>query len=251
MNDPILNKLLQSPPNLAELKDLIGQSSFFTTSTGYSDRQYSQLIDVILGFKIVEIEKQLLEIYRPYNKTTDPTGKTKQYVGTQAWIGLNPQILQTPYNEILNFLALLQKYSPKILVDLGEGYGRVGLVMKALMPEAEFLGYEIIDSRLVEAERIFKLLGLDNCKMSNANILEEDFEIPVADIYFIYDFSDPHDLKKILNRISKKLYQDKFFIVAKGEGIRSMIQLKYPEFWASHGVIHDEKWSLYSSYCDL
>lgn len=50
---------------------------------------------------------------------------------------------------------------------------------------------------------------------------------------------------------SSKMYRDHFFVVAKGEGVRSLIQLRYPEFWAAHGAVHKEGWSLYSSFQDL
>src|SRR5690606_7300103 len=140
--------------------------------------------------------------------------------------------------EISSFLGYFQKHNPKTIVDLGAGYGRVGIVMNAIFPEANFIGYEILDLRLLEARRMFDLLELKNCEMRSQNILEKDFEIPKADVYFIYDFSDPHDLKVILKRLSAKLRKERFFIVAKGEGVRSLIQLKFPEFWVCHGVVH-------------
>ena len=68
---------------------------------------------------------------------------------------------------------------------------------------------------------------------------------------FLYDFGDPHDQRVFLDRFSEKISQDKFFIVVRGNGMRSLIQNKYPEFWACNGVIHAEKWSLYSSDIDL
>ena len=216
-----------------------------------NSRSFSRDLDKRLGFKISQIESKLLKKYRAFDKTTDNSNKKKHFSGTETWIGLHPQVLQTPYSEITHFFSYLKNKKIKKVVDFGAAYGRIGLVLAALHPEAEFVGYEILEMRFNEAVRVFETLGLDQLSMSNENILEESFIVPDADIYFIYDFSDPHDLRVILKKLSKKLFDDNFYLVAKGEGIRSLIQLKYPEFWSCNGVIHEEKWSLYSSVEDL
>lgn len=223
-------------------------SHFFTMK---NSRAFSRELDKRLGYKISQIERKLLKKYRAFDKTIDNSNKKKHFAGTETWIGLHPQVLQTPYSEITHFFSYLKGREINRVVDFGAAYGRIGVVLAALHPEAEFVGYEILESRYNEAQRVFKTLELDNLSMSNENILDESFEIPDADIYFIYDFSDPHDLRVILKKLSAKLYEDNFYLVAKGEGIRSLIQLKYPEFWSCNGVIHEEKWSMYSSIEDL
>lgn len=223
-------------------------SQFFAMK---NSRSFSRELDKRLGFKISQIERKLLKKYRAFDKTIDDSNKKKHFLGTETWIGLHPQVLQTPYSEITHFFSYLKGREINRVVDFGAAYGRIGVVLAALHPEAEFLGFEILESRFNEAKRVFSSLELENLSMSNQNILEESFEIPKADIYFIYDFSDPHDLRVILKKLSAKLFEDNFFLVAKGEGIRSLIQLKYPEFWSCNGVIHEEKWSLYSSVEDL
>lgn len=214
-------------------------------------RSFSRDLDKRLGFKISQIESKLLKKYRAFDKATDESSRKPHFIGSETWIGLNPQVLQTPYSEITHFFSYLKNKKINRVVDFGAAYGRIGLVLAALHPEAEFLGFEILKMRYDEAIRIFNALGLDKLSMSNENILDESFVVPQADIYFIYDFSDPHDLRIILKKLSEKLFKDDFYLVAKGEGVRSLIQLKYPEFWSCNGVIHEEKWSLYSSKEDL
>lgn len=214
-------------------------------------RKFSRNLDKDLGFKISKIERKLLTKYRAFNKNIDDSNKKKHFAGTETWIGLHPQVLQTPYSEITHFFSYLRNQEISSVVDFGAGYGRIGIVLSALYPKARFIGFEIVKERCDEGSRVFKTLGLDNCKIQNINILEEDFIVPKADIYFIYDFSDPHDLRIILKKLSSKLYKEPFYLVAKGEGIRSLIQLKYPEFWNCNGAVHEENWSLYSSMSDL
>lgn len=214
-------------------------------------RSFSRDLDKRLGFRISQIESKLLKKYRAFDKTSDSSNKKKHFEGSETWIGLHPQVLQTPYSEIIHFFSYLRNKDIKKVVDFGAAYGRIGLVLAALYPDAEFTGYEIVEKRSSEATRVFGSLGLSRLSMRNQNILDECFELPSADIYFIYDFSDPHDLRVILKKLSEKLYKEDFYLVAKGEGVRSLIQLKYPEFWNCNGVIHEQNWSLYSSKEDL
>lgn len=226
------------------LRELIKEPKFFGLPMSGSDFEQSHLLDKILGYKIEKIENKLSKDHEDYYKTRLKQGES------QRWFGLHPQTLQTPFSEILDFLLLLKKYHINKVIDLGAGYGRVGVVMQSIFPKASFIGHEIVAQRVEEGNRIFQKLELDNCKLVNEDLLQLE-GIPNADLYFIYDFSEYEDVRKLLNIFSKKMYKDRFFIVARGEGIRSMIQLKYPEFWAAHGAIHSKKWSIYSSFTDL
>lgn len=225
--------------------------SFFSHTSDVHPRIQAKKIDSILGFRTKRIEQQLLKKYRAYYKVDDIGNGKELRPGSQTWIGLHPQVLQTPYSEILHFFWLLRKHEIKSVVDLGSGYGRVAIVMKSIFPKASFLGYEIVDVRVRESRRMFEQLQLSNCEILEEDILQDDFNLPTADLYFIYDFSDPKDIRQILSKLSQRLRSERFFLVAKGEGIRSLIQLKFPEFWAVHGAIHRKNWSLYSSYVDL
>lgn len=237
--------------NYHELKGLIQTPSFFKKFAHLTAREHSKELDKCLGLRIPKIEMNLVKEYRPYFMTEDHSNKKQHYKGTETWIGLHPQVLQTPYSEICEFFNMLRDFEIKKVVDLGAGYGRIGIVANAFFNQVKFIGYEILSERLDEANRIFDLLELENCQMINENILEETFKLPDANLYFIYDFSNPLDLRVILKKISQEFSKKEFFIVAKGEGIRSLIKTKYPEFYAKNGVIHSKNWSLYSSFVDL
>jgi len=251
------NTLINKKSSPFELQALVRDPKFFTLPVGSGPKTQSKIIDKILGYRIAKIEQKHLKQYRAFYRPPSHDDKDnkdnskKHYEGTQTWVGLHPQVLQTPYSEILTFLQILRRYEPKSIVDLGAAYGRIGLVMNSILPNATFTGFEIMDNRVNEARRMWDLLGLTNCSIIKQNILAEEFELPAADIYFIYDFSDMLDVRQMLKKLSKKLYNDRFFIIARGDGIRSLMQLKFPEFWAAHGAIHYHDWSIYSSFCDL
>lgn len=209
------------------------------------NKDSSERIDDILGFRISEIEKELLLELGHFKSLS----KKKVYT-SETWIGLEPQMLQTPYWEILEFYQILAKFNPYSFVDLGAGYSRLGVVLNLLQDDFQYTGYELVDKRVQESIRVFKANNFKNYEISQKDILK-DISIPDADVYFIYDFSSPKEQTEILDLFSKKMYKDKFFLVARGHGIRSIIQNKYKEFYACHGVIHKENYSIYSSYRDL
>ena len=92
---------------------------------------------------------------------------------------------------------------------------------------------------------------MNNCHLVVQNIVAKNFLLPQADLYFIYDFSDQHDQKKLLNIFSKKMETEKFFMVVRGKSMRSLIQNKFPEFYNCFDPMHEENWSIYSSWCDV
>ena len=210
-------------------------------------RIHSKLLDKAIGFKIQNIEKKLLKKYRPYYKVDDDSSRKRHYQGTQTWIGLHPQALQTPYNDILDALSVFHKVLPEKVIDFGAGYGRVGIVMKSLYPNAEFIGYEILEERMTEGNRIFEKLNLDNCIIKDQNILDDNFKIPEADIYFIYDFSEVDDLNKILLRLRKISEKKDFYLIAKGERVHYLINRKFKDFRSVNFANDDEFWSIFTT----
>ncbi len=205
---------------------------------------HSQLIDKILGFKILNVERKLVQRYKVFYRKQDD-GEKEHYKDTEAWIGLHPQTLLTPYSEILLMLELIKHREIKNITDFGCAYGRIGFVMQSIFPESAFHGYEIVHERAKEATRVAKLAGLKKITIHEENILDDDFELPKSDLYFIYDFSRIADLKKILNKISEKAYSEKFVLVARGDEVRSLIQLYYPIFQVKETPIHKRDWSIF------
>lgn len=216
----------------------------FKTPENLSDREYSQILDHKYGLKIDEIENELC-------KNAQKMDKAYSLGTSRTWVGLHPQIFQTPYSEIDEFLSILSRFNPKSIIDLGAAYGRVALVMQKHMPECQFKGFEFVKERCDEGNRIFKQRGLSNCSLIAQNIVKEKFKLPIADIYFIYDFSDQHDQKKVLDIFSKKMEIDKFFLIVRGKSMRSLIQNKYQEFHNCFKPLHQENWSIYSTWCDF
>ena len=214
-------------------------------------RSHAKWLDRELGFRIPKIEVKLLQKYRAYYKENDDSNKKQHYEGTQTWIGLHPSALQTPYNDIYDALDLIKDFDIKRVVDIGAGYGRVGLVMNSLFPDARFIGFEILKQRLNEGNRIFEKLSLINCEILQENVLEDDFDLPKADVYFIYDFSEMADICAMLDILVERINDYNFFLITKGERVDYLINKKYKQLWMANGFLESGELKIYSSLVDL
>lgn len=226
-------------------------SDFFKKSPETSSRIHAKQIDRILGYKIPRIEVKLQQKYRDYYRPNDSSNKKQHFDGTQTWIGLHPQALLTPYSEIFDALSLLKNFDINNIIDIGAGYGRVGLVTTSLFPSAKFTGFEIVKQRGNEANRIFNKLNLYNCKIILQNVLDDKFIIPKADIYFIYDFSELDDICRILDQLRNNYKNDKFFLITKGDRIDFLLERKYKDFWKKNGNLTTEELKVYSSFINF
>lgn len=230
--------------------DVLNSQTYSRTKNLHA-RLHAKYLDKEIGFKVSKTEAKLLRKYRAYDKQNDDSNKKQHYPGTQTWIGLNPNALQTTYNDIYDAFMILKEFNIEKVIDIGAGYGRVGLVMNSLIPKAQFIGYEIVKSRQLEGERIFEKYGLDNCQIINLNVLDEDFKLPQADIFFIYDFSELEDLGQILRKLAKRISHKNFFLITHGERIDYLMSNKYQEFWVKNGLLNLGELKIYSSNIDL
>ena len=76
-------------------------------------------------------------------------------------------------------------------------------------------------NRFKETVRVFQKLGLEKSKIVLKNVTDKGFEIPFADVYFIYDFSNSDDISTVLNQIANKKSNKKSLLVLNilGKGL--------------------------------
>lgn len=195
----------------------------------YQDQQIqSACIDKHLGFKVDLIEKDLVQ--RAKQSKPEGTIESWSYLlhGVQSWVGLNPSQLQTPYYEFIEILDDLNSDALKI-IDIGAGYGRLGILTGWHYPNIEFEGIEVVSERVAEGNRIYRKFNLKNSKLICNSILDG---IGKADIYFVYDFGRLDEMKKLINHFSLKAdANEKFTIIARGSGINSLL---IQEKWLDH-----------------
>lgn len=218
-------------------EDLFQDPHLFVSKPPIHSKLYAKKIDKILGYGIERIEQKLLIKYQAYYKITDEKQRKGHFPGTQTWIGLHPQTLQTPYEDIYKSLTLLKDIKIRTIVDIGAAYGRVGILTSCIFPNAKFIGYEILKKRVAEGNRIFDMHNLVNCKILEVNVLEKDFEFVQADIYFIYDFSEPGHIEFALNNLIKNNLKHSFYLICRGDTVEDILEKKFKRHWEKSGFI--------------
>ena len=219
-----------SIPVFKNLENAVRTQQTYRRQKHVHPRVHAKHVDRLLGYKIPKIEIKLLKKYRAYDRENDQSNRKQHYEGTQTWVGLHPQVLLTPYNEIFEALSVCDAIKIEHVVDIGAAYGRVGLVANSLFPSTLFTGYEVLKQREVEGNRIFDFFELQNLQIVQKNILEDDFVLPKAEIYFIYDFSDSPDLCQILDELEGRIGKYDFYLVTKGERMDFLLEKKYKKF---------------------
>lgn len=222
--------------------------ALFTTFDCYEmAREDSEKLDLLLGVQVKEIEQLLLQKAQSLAPQGDiKTWGASLHEGNQTWVGLSHQTLQTPYSELKKMCELIKPEALSTVVDLGAGYGRMGLILKAFYPEVQFLGYEYVIERVREGQRILDLYDCQKAVLKQQDLTEQEFELPLAEYYFVYDYGTVPHLRKTLKQFEKLADRHMFKLIARGKGIRSLIQHEHPWLTNLCPPIHEENFSIYS-----
>lgn len=221
----------------------------------YHQSQIDSLIDLASGIQTKEIsEKIQKESRREFND---------RHQGEETYSFAGPGLLLTPYTEILNLFKAAGLKRGQSVVDLGAGFGRVGLALATQYPDVTVTGYEIVKERIEEGARVAKEWGLDSrVHLLEQNLADPDFKPQAADYYFAFNPVSGSTFDKILEDLrvvglkSKKRFRlivfgpSPFFKTdaqpwlkqLTGEGIPQGDELKIYEFdpsLATHTVIAD------------
>lgn len=206
----------------------------------------SRELDQHLGLRVDAIESELLARARDLLPQGNHwTWGEKLHQGNQTWVGLDPQTLQTPYSELMKMCELLGPRPGEHMVDLGAGYGRLGIVLHHCYKDVEFTGLEFVPERVAEGRRIFERLGYGG-SLIEADLTKETFELPDAEFYFIYDYGKVHHIRRTLRQIEEKVNRLQFKVIARGQGVRSLIENEHPWLSQVHRPHHEENFSIYS-----
>jgi hypothetical protein len=204
----------------------------------------SEEIDRELGFRVQEIELELLNRAR----RAKPGGNllswgSALHEGNQTWVGLHPEAMQTPYQELLRMCSLIKLSPGEKVVDFGAGYGRLGIILKKLYPGTEFSGIEFVSERVEEGKRIFALHGLDPDSLREGDLTAEDFFPEEAHHYFVYDFGKVPHIRRLLRQLGDIADRKKFTLTGRGKGIQSLISHEFP--WLTPIAV-EEKFTVYT-----
>lgn len=228
-----LKKLKSKLENIREILKVIPETYSLA-------KEQSGKIDQILEFRSEDIEKELIA-----KSGVKSAMRTQQE--RQTWIGYDVQAFQTPYSELAEMVRLVNPAPGELWVDLGAGYGRMGIVLAVFAPEVNFLGYEIVKERASEGSRVFEILDLERAKLSQINLADQDFQIQSADLYFIYDFGGKPEVYSVIEKLRMIAKSKKIRVIARGRGVRNWLLQDFPWLSQVEDPIHYEHWSLFKS----
>lgn len=244
--------LLQSHHlSLADRRRLANHLAFFQSpkANDVVSRSHSDLVDTILGFRIKFVEEMLVAEAHGFDpEGSHETWGPSMHNGVQSWIGLNVQTLQTPYSECLRILQLLKIKPYQHVVDLGAAYGRMGAVIGGLYIKNSFTGYEYVKARVDEGNRVYRELGFNRCELKTQDLFDPNFDLPEADIYFIYDYGQVEHIDHTLRQLEKMAYKRPIKVVVRGKFTKEIIASGHPWLELKYSGKLEEMFSIYTAY---
>ena len=244
-------RLESSQLDLADRKRLANYRNFFTTpkANALIRRQHAEIVDKILGFRMKYIEEMLVAEARGFEpEGSHDTWGPAMHQGVQTWVGLDISTLQTPYADCLRILELLKIKPYQHIIDLGAAYGRMGIVIGGLFIKNSFTGYEYVKSRVDEGNRVYRELGFKRSELKHQDLFDSKFELPHADVYFIYDYGQVEHIDHTLEQIKKIAHKRPVKVVVRGKFTKQIVAMKHE--WLNlmfEGKLEDE-FSIYSAF---
>jgi SAM-dependent methyltransferase len=155
-----------------------------------------------------------LDYERDRGMRRDLTTDQRLYEGAGAGV-------QSSYETILLALERLSLPAGSVLVDLGSGYGRVGLVIGLLRPDLKFVGYEYVGHRVEVSCASAQRAGVgDRVKFFEQDLSADDFALPVADAYYLFDPFTAETYERVFAKIKELGRHKVTAVVAKGHAGR-------------------------------
>jgi hypothetical protein len=237
--------------SLADKKRLAHHLEFYQSpkANDVFRRQHASMVDKILGFRIKYIEEMLMAEACDFEpEGTHESWGPLLHQGVQTWVGLELQTLQTPYSECLRILQLLKIKPYQHIIDLGAAYGRMGVVLGGLYIKNSFTGYEYVKARVDEGNRVYKELGFSRCQLVQQDLFDSKFELPEADVYFIYDYGQVEHIDHTLKQIEAIAYKRPVKVVVRGKFTRKIIADRHLWLDLRYEGKLEEFFSIYTAY---
>lgn len=199
----------------ADENTLVQKGNAWARSLEFSFYRTFDGLDQILGFHY----EADLEMKR------DNTIKERLYEG--AGVGV-----QSSYSTLLTALREIHPQQGARIVDLGSGYGRVGLVVGLLRPDMEFVGYEYVPHRVQISNDSCERFGLqERVLFYTQDLSEKSFRIPDAEIYYMFDPFTRETYQHVLAQLVEVSRRQRIVIVTKGNARHWLQEIAVSEGW--------------------
>lgn len=158
----------------------------------------------------------------------DTESKTIERISLQSGVGV-----QSSYSALLMALRYINLPMGSRFVDLGSGFGRVGIVVGLLRPDIQFFGYEFVENRVDVANKAISNLGLqDKVSFIQQDLSDQNFEFPEAETYYIYDPFTEETYKHIISKVTEVAARKKINVITKGNAKLHFLNAVKPNTWS-------------------
>ncbi len=141
--------------------------------------------------------------------------------------------VQSGYSTVLTALNHLGLKDSARFVDLGSGYGRVGLVVGLLRPDIDFIGYEYVPHRVhISTKTAERFQIQEHVKFQIQDLSLADFAIPEAEVYYLYDPFSEETYAHVLNQLIEISRRKPLIIVTKGNARKWLLEVAARENWS-------------------
>ncbi|NEO99661.1 MAG: hypothetical protein F6K58_13475 [Symploca sp. SIO2E9] len=173
-----------------------------------------QEIDAALGLERATVEKKLdfIDLVLLY-------GQHRLYQGDISY-----NFIRELYRK-LGVLKELGNFRISKILDLGSGYGRVLLYGSLLWPEISFCGIEMVLERVLEAQKVSKMLGLNSIDLISGDATQISW--PWADCFLIMNSFALSVLPKVLSQL-KELSKCRNFLIVS--------------VWSTNAYLAEQQW---------
>lgn len=156
--------------------------------------------------------------------------------------------VQSGYSTVLTALRYLKPEKNSRFIDLGSGYGRIGIVIGLLRPDIDFIGYEYVPQRVDIANQSAVHFKIDqSVHFITQDLSSHQFQIPEAEIYYLYDPFSEATYKYVLDQLMKISQKKKIVIVTKGNARDWIMEITQKNGWEKPVEFDNRNLSLFSS----
>ena len=156
--------------------------------------------------------------------------------------------VQSSYTTILLVLRYLKMTKGSRFIDLGSGFGRVGLALGLLRPDIQFTGYEFVKQRVDFAEHASQALNMNShVHFQSQDLSAKDFLIPEAEVYYLFDPFNEETYVHVMNQLSAIAKNKKITIITKGNAKEHFINSSIKGIWSKPQVFEHGNFCLFRS----
>lgn len=156
-------------------------------------------LDEVLGFRYERPE------------TLSPAGEASERLYANSGRGV-----QTSYQSLILLLEVLPKHAH--LIDLGSGFGRVGITAGLCREDLRCTGYEYVSSRVDMANVAAARAGIDDrVRFIAQDLADPNFHIPVADAYYLYDPFSAETYRHVMAQLKMIATKNSVIVVTKAD----------------------------------